>query len=348
MTANIGQLEAAIAALEAQRALLGDATVDAGLAPIRDRLAQLRAQSLESAQQLKAVSVLFVDIVGSTAMSRMLDPEDIHAVVDGALARFSAVVAARGGKVLQYAGDSMLAAFGADGAHENDAENAVHAALAIVAEARAISADVERTHRLSGFDVRAGINTGPVLLGGGVDDEGSIRGLTVNVAARMEQSAPAGGLRISHDTYRHVRGIFDVSEETLVTVKGIDEPLRSYLVVRAKPRAFRLANRGVEGVEMPDGRPRPRAAPADRRARGHDRRLDGDAADGRRRRRARQEPAAAGVRDVARAAAAGRVVLRVARADARRDAAVRRRPRSCSAGASRSRTATRCRGRATS
>lgn len=182
-------------------------------------------------------------------MSRTLDPEDIHAIVDGALERFSAVVVARQGRVLQYAGDSLLAAFGADGAHEDDAENAVHAGLAIIEEARRVVVEIEASYRITGFNVRAGINTGPVLLGGGVDDEGSIRGTTVNIAARMEQTAPDGGLRITHDTYRHVRGVFDVAEEPAIPVKGMDEPLRSYLVMRAKPRAFRLARRGVEGIE---------------------------------------------------------------------------------------------------
>ncbi len=251
MQATLEQLEAAIVALEAQRAILGDATVDAALGPMHDKLAMLRSQTRSQQQQLKAVSVLFADIVGSTAMSRELDPEDIHAIVDGALARFSALVIAHQGRVMQYAGDSMLAAFGADEAHEDDAENAVHAGLAVLEEARRIASEVEVEHRLCGFNVRVGVNTGPVLLGGGVDDEGSIRGITVNIAARMEQSAPEGGLRISHDTYRHVRGVFDVEEQPAIVVKGVAEPLRSYLVQRAKPRAFRIASRGVEGIECP-------------------------------------------------------------------------------------------------
>ena len=249
MIATIEQLEAAIAALETQRGLLGDAVVDAGTAPMRDKLALLRSQSRVRSQQLKAVSVLFMDIVGSTAMSRELDAEDTHVIVDGALERFSAVVVAWKGRVLQYAGDSLLAAFGADEAHEDDAENAVHAGLAIVDEARRIAVEIEATYRIRGFNVRVGINTGPVLLGGGVEDEGSIRGITVNIAARMEQTAPDGGLRITHDTYRQVRGVFDVAEEPAMLVKGMDEPLRSYIVQRAKPRAFRLERRGVEGVE---------------------------------------------------------------------------------------------------
>ena len=182
-------------------------------------------------------------------MSRTLDPEDIHSIVGDALHRFSAVVQAHQGRVLQYAGDTMLAAFGADGAHEDDAENAVAAGLGLVAEAKLIAVEVEASHRVGGFNVRIGINTGPVLLGGGVDEDGSIRGITVNVAARMQQNAPDGGLRITHDTYRHVRGVFDVAEQPAIVVKGMEEPLRSYLVQRAKPRAFRLERRGVEGVE---------------------------------------------------------------------------------------------------
>ena len=88
-----------------------------------------------------------------------------------------------------------------------------------------------------------------MLLGGGIDAEGSIRGVTVNIAARMEQTAPAGALRISHETYRHVRGIFDVEPQAPIEIKGITGPARSYLVMRAKPRAFRMANRGLEGID---------------------------------------------------------------------------------------------------
>ena len=75
-----------------------------------------------------------------------------------------------------------------------------------------------------------------------------IRGIAVNIAARMEQTAPPGALRISHDTYAQVRGMFEVEAQEPLTVKGVDEPIRSYLVQRAKPRAFRIGTRGIEGV----------------------------------------------------------------------------------------------------
>jgi len=244
------QLEAVIQGLESQRGLLGDAFVDAGLAPLRARLAAVVAgQTGPGGQTLKQVTILFMDVVGSTALSQQLDAEDTHAVMDNALVRCTAIVHAHGGKVLQYAGDSLLAVFGAGLAREDDAERAVRAGLALLAEAQAVAQDVLRLHGRAGFEVRAGVHTGGVLLGGGVAADGSISGLAVNVAARMEQSAPAGTLRISHDTYRHVRGVFDVQPQPPLAVKGVDPPVVTYLVQRAKPRAFRVGTRGIEGVE---------------------------------------------------------------------------------------------------
>ena len=136
------QIAAAIAGLEAQRPVLGDALTDAALAPLRERLAGLGPAAAEAspardAQVLRQVSVLFMDVAGSTTLSRRLDPEDIHAVMDGLLARCTARVAAHGGKVLQYAGDSLLAVFGAEASREDDAERAVDAGLALLAEGAA-------------------------------------------------------------------------------------------------------------------------------------------------------------------------------------------------------------------
>ncbi|HVE48168.1 MAG TPA: adenylate/guanylate cyclase domain-containing protein, partial [Casimicrobiaceae bacterium] len=174
-------LEGTIAALEAQRPLLGDAVIDSAIGPLRDQLAALRSQQNGSAQRLKTVSVLFLDVVGSTAMAGDLDPEDVHAILDGALQRLTSVVTTHGGKVLQYAGDSILAAFGADVVREDDAERAVRCGLALLDEAKTIAASEATAHGVPDFNVRVGIHTGPVLLGGGVDEEGSIRGVAVNV-----------------------------------------------------------------------------------------------------------------------------------------------------------------------
>ena len=247
------QLEATIAALEAQRTLLGTALVEAALVPLRERLAALgrdpNAPATTGRQSLKQVSILFLDVVESTTLSQYLDPEDVHAIMDHALACFTAIVQAHDGKVLNYAGDSLLAVFGADEVREDDPERAVDAGLALLDEGRRQGERVQAQYRRSGFNVRVGLHTGAVLLGGGIDAEGSIRGFAVNVAARMEQSAPVGTLRISHDTYRHVRGVFDVATQAPIMVKGVDAPLLTYLVQRRKPRAFRVMSRGIEGVE---------------------------------------------------------------------------------------------------
>lgn len=248
-------LRQAIAALQAQRVVLGDAVVDAALQPLQAQLLRLgggTAPAPTSAEpRLRLVSVLFLDVVGSTSLSQHLDPEDISEVMDGLLARCTGIVERQGGSVLQYAGDSLLAAFGASEAREDDAERAVHAGLALLQEGRLAAGQVQQRHGLDGFDVRVGVHTGSVLLGGGVDAEGTIRGITVNIAARMEQTAPPGTLRISHDTYHQVRGNFDVQAQPPLEVKGVDQPIASYLVQRAKPRAFHLGRRGQGGTPTP-------------------------------------------------------------------------------------------------
>lgn len=241
------QLETAIAALEAKRSLVGDAVTDAALAPMRERLAGIH----EHEQSLRQVTVLFMDVVGSTALSRQLDPEDIQAIVDGALRRFTGIVNDHQGRVLQYAGDSLLAVFGTRESREDDPERAVRCGLAIVREAQQIGAEVRATSRGGDFNVRVGIHTGSVLLGGGVDAASSIRGIAVNIAARMEQTAPVGGVRISHETQHHVRGKFDLTDEPPIVVKGFVEPMRSHLVLRATPRSLRTVGRGIEGVFAP-------------------------------------------------------------------------------------------------
>ena len=247
MSTEQEQLEAAIAALSAQRATLGDAVVDLAVAPLLARLAAV-APTLSDApdQTLRQVTILFLDVVGSTALSQHLDPEEIHALMDGTLARCTAIVTSHRGKVLQYAGDSLLAVFGAELALEDDAERAVRAGLALLDEGRAQGASVRRQYGHDGFNVRVGVHTGSVLLGGGLDAESRVRGLAVQIAAHMEKTAPAGAMRISRDTYRHVRGLFDVEAQEPLALRGIDQPIVTYLVQRARPRAFRVS--GGDGI----------------------------------------------------------------------------------------------------
>ena len=256
MNETADQIAAAIASLQAQRATLGDVATDLAVASLRERQEALQSwpgrssapTTADTDPQLRLATVLFVDVVGSTTIGGRLDPEDIQLVMDGALRRLSAVVGAHDGRVLQYAGDSLLAVFGADHAREADPENAVRAGLAILEEARHLALELKQSHRIEGFAVRAGAHTGPVLLGGGVDGEHSVRGSTVNIAARMEQTAAPGTFRISRDCHQHVRGLFDVAKQAPLAVKGMDRKLVTFLVHGVSERTFRPSGRGVGGI----------------------------------------------------------------------------------------------------
>ncbi|HUG22016.1 adenylate/guanylate cyclase domain-containing protein [Piscinibacter sp.] len=247
---EVDALRGAIASLQAQRAALGDTLVDAAPAPLLGRLTALDAAERIGApvRRLRQVSVLFLDIVGSTQLTQQLDPEDVQSVVDGALAAFTGLVRQYGGEVLRYAGDNIKAAFGADGTREDDAERAVKCGLALLQEARQRGEAVQQAHGLAGFDARVGIHTGPVVRGGGVEQDNSLSGLAVNIAARMEQAAPPGTLRISMDTYRLVQGRFDVLEQPALQVKGLQEPMRTFLVQDVRERRLRGLRHGADGV----------------------------------------------------------------------------------------------------
>ena len=248
MSTEREQIESAIAALEAQRPMLGDAVVAMAVAPLQEKLAAARA-SARATQQLKTATVLFMDVVGSTQLSERLDPEDVHAVMDTALERLTAIVRAHQGRVLQYAGDSLLAVFGADQALEDDAERAVRAGLAIVAEAPPLAADFSQRYDLDGSPC-ASASTPARCCSAAASTRREAFAASPSTSPRAwSRPRPPGALRISHETYRHVRGIFDVEAQAPIEIKGITGPVRSYLVMRAKPRAFRIANRGLEGIE---------------------------------------------------------------------------------------------------
>ncbi len=249
------QLEQAITALETQRATLGDAATDAALAGIRRRL-----QALERAypeRQRKQVTVLFADMSGFTAMVESLDAEAVHEIMNALWDRLDYIIVEHGGSIDKHMGDGVLALWGVAAAHEDDPEWAVRAALAMQAELAGFDVRLrELTDKLhltplgGVIRMRIGLCTGPVLLGEvGATGEFSVIGDTVNLASRLQDTAPVGAVLIAHSTYNQVRGIFDVQAQTPLHVKGKIEPVQAYLVQGAKPRAFRMRTRGVEGIE---------------------------------------------------------------------------------------------------
>lgn len=253
-------IQALIRTLDAQRAVLGDATIDFAIGAIREAAARDGSDAspppTSSAPphvepKLRQVTILFCDIVDSTAMVQSLSPEDALQVIDPLLEAFANAVRKAEGRVLKFTGDGLMAAFGAETSREDDAERAVRTGLALIDLADQHTERVRRDFGITSFAIRTGINTGPVMLGGGVEVDSAAMGHAVHIAARMEQHAPVGALRILHGTWLHVRGLFEMEAQPPLAVKGSSEPLLTYLVRQAIAPDFRVANRGIEGVATP-------------------------------------------------------------------------------------------------
>ncbi|NJD59152.1 MAG: hypothetical protein FIA98_07115 [Anaerolineae bacterium] len=245
---EIEELMQAITALETQRPKLGDDVVDSALEPLHVRLAALDA-SQPAGRQRRLVTILFLDIVNSTSLSQGLEPEEVQEIIGGTLKRLSFPIESHGGQITQFMGDGFVAVFGLRHIHENDARQAVRAGLAILGEANACAADLENHYGIRDFMVRIGINTGRVVPGRFSEGESPVMGLTVSLAARMEQAALPGSLFISQFTYQHVRRAFEVNLLPSIAAKGFPQPITVYQVLSARPRTFRTFTRGVEGVE---------------------------------------------------------------------------------------------------
>jgi class 3 adenylate cyclase len=219
--------------------------VDAALAPMRAKMIALQAQAVPPEAKRKQVTVLFADVSGFTAMSETLDAEEVTEFMNALWERLDASITAHGGQIDKHIGDCVMGVWGTVTVREDDPERAVRAAL----EMQAALAEF-REARGAQLALRIGLNTGPVLLSEvGSTREFTAMGDTVNLASRMEHAAPVDGILISHDTYRHIRGVFDVLPRAPLAVKGKAEPVQTYIVQRAKSRAFHMGTRGVEGIE---------------------------------------------------------------------------------------------------
>ena len=250
-------LKRALEALEVQRSTLGDEIVDVTQAAIHDKLARLNRglRGTDEPQQRKLITVLFADVSGFTAMAEAMDHEVVNTVINSLWSRVDKAIQDQGGRIDKHIGDAVMGLFGTPTAREDDTERAIRAALQIQTEVQewkwAFSDSLFPQQGVAqSIQLRIGINTGPALLGTvGTMGEYTAIGNTVNVASRLQQSAPTGGILISHDTYQHVRGIFDVTVLEPIMVKGKSEAIQIYTVNSIRPRAFRVATRGVEGIE---------------------------------------------------------------------------------------------------
>jgi class 3 adenylate cyclase/tetratricopeptide (TPR) repeat protein len=186
-------------------------------------------------EERKVVSVLFVDLVGFTASSDRADPEDMRARLRPYHSRVREEIERFGGTVEKFVGDAVMAVFGAPVAHEDDAERAVRAGLQVL---DAIEELNQATPRLE-LAVRAGVDTGGAVVAIGARPERGevfVTGDVVNVAARLQQSAPSGGLVVGEVTYRATRAKIEYQELEAVAVKGKAAPLPLWRAVGARSR----------------------------------------------------------------------------------------------------------------
>ena len=180
-----------------------------------------RAAGLD--EERKIVTILFVDLVGFTARSERLDPEDVRAIQAPYFARVRDAIESCGGVVEKYIGDAVMAVFGAPVAHGDDPERAVRAALTIVDAVR----DLE---------VRIAVNTGEALVSVGASaaqGESLVAGDVVNTAARLQTAAPVNGILVGEETYLATRGVIDYEEADPVVAKGKQEPVRAWRAIGA-------------------------------------------------------------------------------------------------------------------
>jgi class 3 adenylate cyclase/tetratricopeptide (TPR) repeat protein len=243
-----GHLDEAIRLLESKRGALGDDVIDAALAPLLARRRSLGAP----AEQRKVATVLFADVSGFTAMAETLDPEDVAAAMNRIWARVDEVITGGGGRIDKHIGDAVMAVFGLPSAEPDDAIRAVRSALAIHAALAEAERELPEAARAARLKVRVGIHTGPVHAGlVASTGEYTAMGDTVNLASRLESAAPIGGVLISHETWRHLRGAFRVRSRDTLKVKGRRESVRAYEVLRDGGPGTARWRFEVEGVVPP-------------------------------------------------------------------------------------------------
>jgi class 3 adenylate cyclase len=187
------------------------------------------AQASAPGAERRQLTVMFVDLVGSTGLSRRLDPEELRGVMRAYQDVVAGGVARAGGYVAQYAGDGVLAYFGWPRAREDAAERAVRAGLAATRAVAGLTAPGGAP-----LAARVGIATGPVvvgdLLGRGEAQERAVVGETPNLAARLQALAEPGSVVVAEGTRRLLRGLFAYDDLGACALKGFPEPVRAWRV----------------------------------------------------------------------------------------------------------------------
>jgi len=187
-------------------------------------------------EQRKVVTILFADLSGSTPLGERLDPEDLRTILASYFNELARQIRRYEGTIDKYIGDAVMAVFGAPISHEDDAERAINAALAMQQAIVHLNDDLERRYGVR-LSLRIGINTGEVvagLLAGDVQTAYTVVGDAVNTAQRYEAAAPPGDVLVSASTRRLAIHSFEFEETAPLTLKGKSERVVAYRVLRRR------------------------------------------------------------------------------------------------------------------
>jgi class 3 adenylate cyclase len=217
---------------------VGDTAIEVVVEPARTRieahgdrapLSPMASASEPSADvdELRPVTALFADVVGSTTIGERLEPEEVKALIGECVSRMARAVEQFGGVVDAFMGDGIAAFFGVPIAHEDDAVRAARAALQIVQVVGEYARDIETAWGLTDFNVRVGLNSGQVAVGlvGGNKRQSVALGDTTNVAARLQGVASPGSIVVGEVTARQLSDHFLLEPLGEVVVKGRAEPV---------------------------------------------------------------------------------------------------------------------------
>ena len=211
-------------------AALNDSDIKKNTPTPAESAAPPAALQLQDSAERRQVTVMFSDLVGSTALSARMDPEDLREIISAYQKCVAETVGRFGGFVAKYMGDGVLMYFGYPQAHEDDAERAVRAGLELVAAVSDL-----KTHAL--MQTRVGIATGLVvvgdLIGSGAAQEQAVVGETPNLAARLQGIAEPNNVVIAEVTRRLLGNLFEFEDLGPKDLKGIAGPVRAWAALRA-------------------------------------------------------------------------------------------------------------------
>ena len=236
-----------------KRLLKAIANLGAPAAPVTSGApAAASGQTADTAER-RQLTVMFCDLVGSTALSARLDPEDMRAIIGAYHKCCANLIASHGGFVAKYMGDGVLAYFGYPRAHEHDAERAVRAGLAIVEAAPQL-----QTVTGAPLHVRVGIATGIVvvgdLLGSGEAQERGVVGDTPNLAARLQGIAAPDSVVIAEGTRKLLGDLFELADLGAQDLKGLAAPTRAFAALRESSQESRFEALHAGGLTALVGR----------------------------------------------------------------------------------------------